>query len=100
MTAFSLTVSTAPGSSTPDSYVWRVVSGGPLTLSGTGSTVTGTTPAPLPPNPVDIVIGVRGITAGASSPEVLTTLTVLPSGLFTWQTNKWVGARIVALTGP
>ena len=91
-----LTVALAPGSSTPDSYAWRVVSGTAI-LSGTGATITCTTPTPLPPNPATVVVGVVGIKDGFSSPEVTCTLTVLPSLRFTYQAGRWVGCKSVVL---
>src|SRR4051812_34935317 len=60
MTTSSLTASPATGSSTPDDYIWRIVSGGPMTLNlqTNHNTVVFTTPAPLPPSSGAIVVGV------------------------------------------
>jgi hypothetical protein len=95
-----ITVATAPGSSTPDSYTWRIVSGGPATLTATGATATLVAPARMPPNTATVVVGVRAFTAGAPSPEVTATVTVPPCLRWDWdrQTSAWVGVRAVALT--
>lgn len=95
-TDVTLTVALAPGSSTPDSYVGRVISGGG-TLSGTGPVFTYTTPSPLPPNSATAVVGFRAVKDGFSSPEVTCTLTVLPNVRFSYQGGQWVGCKTVVL---
>lgn len=97
LTTTTLTAVTASGSSTPDSYTWRIVFGGPATLTSSGATATLVAPTPLPPNTATVVVGVRGFTAGAPSPEVTCTVTVPPCLRWDWQ-GQWVGVRAVALT--
>ena len=98
LTTVTLTATTAPGSSTPDAYVWSVISGGPVTILGTGATVTFTAPAPLPPTNGTVVIGcTASVGGGAQSTQVTATITVLPCLQWHWTGSAWAGSRLVAV---
>lgn len=93
----TVTATTAPGSSVPDSYNWRVISGGPMTLVGLWDTITFTTPAPPPPTAQVITIGVTASTSGALSAEQTFTVTVPVQLYWTYVGGVWTGFRRVAL---
>jgi hypothetical protein len=93
----TVTATTALGSSVPDGYSWRVISGGPMTLVGTWDTITFTTPAPPPPNQQVITIGVKATTAGTDSAEQTFTVTVPVQLNWTYVGGVWTGLKRVAL---
>lgn len=74
-TVVNKTAALAPGSATPDSYSWSVVSGRPVLINGTGQSVAITSPVCAPgsglgPTAAFTVIQVRGIIGGVpSSPQ-------------------------------
>jgi hypothetical protein len=77
LSTVSLTAVVAAGSATPDSYTWRVVSGAPVSLIGTGG-ATVTFAAPAHENGTYTVIGVKGINGGVQSPEQTVRIDALP----------------------
>jgi hypothetical protein len=90
----TIVTSLTPGSSTPDSYQWRVVSGTPVPLVGAGSSVTFESPSVMPPLGATTVIGVRAVVGGFVSPEVTSTINTNPQ--LSWSRvpgGQWVGAK-------
>jgi hypothetical protein len=100
LTPVTLTAVLAAGSATPDSYTWRVVSGSPVAIVGTGASVVVTAPTCTPgagtgPVPAFTVIGVKATKAGVASPEVTVRIDS--------PTNQWWQATptgLVAVRGP
>lgn len=91
-----VTIATAltSGSATPDSYLWRVVSGTPVPLVGAGATMQFQSPSVMPPLGATTVIGVRAVVGGFTSPEVTTTITTRPQ--LSWSRvpgGQWVGSK-------
>lgn len=91
-TLVSLTASLVGGGSA-DSWTWRVVTGMPVSFSGTGASREFIAPSTLPPGGGTTVIGVRATVGGTTSPEVTVTITLRPQ--LSWQYNgtQWVGRR-------
>ena len=88
------------GGGTADSYTFRRVSGVAATLSATGGTCTFPTPAVFGPNNSAVVIGATATTSGLTSPERLSTVTVLPTLRWVWDGAKFVPARrVTAVSG-
>jgi hypothetical protein len=91
-----VTIATAltAGSATPDSYLWRVVSGTPVSLAGAGASLTFTSPSAMPPLGATTVLGVRAVVGGFTSPEVQCTVTTRPQ--LSWSRvpgGQWVGSK-------
>lgn len=81
MTVQTLTATLAPGSDTPTSYTWRIVpttGSTPVTLMGTGATVTCRAPATRSISGGFVVIGVRGVKGSLISPEQTIRITTPP----------------------
>lgn len=88
LSTVTLTATLATGSATPDSYVWRRVSGAAVALSGTGATIT--FPAPAAMDGATVVIGVSGLIGGAQGPERTVQITTLPQIRWEPTTAGWV----------
>lgn len=100
LTPLTLTATLAAGSATPSSYTWRVVSGSPVSIVGTGASVTVTAPACTPgvgsgPIAAFTVIGVRGTSGSVVSPEVTCRIDSPPHQW--WQPTP---AGFIAVRGP
>lgn len=96
-TFMSLTAVLESGSSIPDSWTWRVVSGAQVTLfNATTPTVSFTTPSQIPPDPgaPSLVLGVQAILDTVFSTEVVIPITILPGLDWTWDGTQWVGAKV------
>jgi len=91
LTPVTITAALAPGSATPDSYTWRVVSGTTVTLVGTGASRT--IAAPAHSDGTFVVIGVKGVLAGVETVEQTIRIDTYPQ--LTWQatTSGWVATR-------
>ncbi|RHA43674.1 hypothetical protein [Cellulomonas rhizosphaerae] len=95
LTTITLTAVPAPGSPTPDSYVWSVDSGAAVVFSGAGATRS--FPAPASPTGASTTIAVQAVKSGVYSPVQKATFTVLPHQI--WRPNGavWAPAKTVAL---
>lgn len=91
-TAITLTTTLTDGT-TADSYMWRVVSGTPVALTGTGNTRTLRAPSGMPPAGGTVTIGVTATKDGYSSVERTITITALPQLRWRLAGGTWVGAR-------
>ncbi len=91
----TVTATLTPGSPTPDTYTWRVVSGTPVQFTGSGATMT--FPAPATMSGATSVIGVRGVKAGVPGPERTFTVTTPPCLVWfqDYATKAWKPTRIV-----
>lgn len=81
MTVQTLTATLAPGSDTPTSYTWRIVpttGSTPVTLMGTGASITCRAPATRSVSGGFVVIGVRGVKGSLISPEQTIRITTPP----------------------
>jgi hypothetical protein len=67
------------GDVTADSYIWRVISGNAV-ISGTGASRTVRAPGSTTKD--EARIGVTAVSGGVSSPEVVATITTLPTNAF------------------
>lgn len=87
----SVTAAPASGTTTPDSYTWRQVSGPTVTLTGSGATRSFSAPSLMPGATALIVLGVKGTVSGADGPEVTVNIAVLPQTRWSWNGSAWVG---------
>ncbi len=59
---------TLPVGSSADSYIWRQISGPSIPISGTGSSISITTPSAMPPG-ATLVMGVTAVSGATQSAE-------------------------------
>lgn len=89
----TLTATLAPGSPTPDTYVWSRLSGPAGTLTASGATATFTAPSIDPPGTQDVVLSCRAKVGTVSGNTVSVAVTVLPQTDWTRVPGgSWVGA--------
>lgn len=101
LVTISVTATLAAGSSTPDSWTWRVISSpDPVVLNNeTTDTVTFITPAQLPPNPgtPTMILGVQAIKDTVYSTEVQAPIGILPQLDWTWDGTSWVASKVTKI---
>lgn len=99
VTTVTITATPAPGSPTPESYVWRRISGASVTLNGSGATRTFLAPAGMPPTGAFVTLGVAGVIGGIPGDEQVFTISTPPCLLWAWErgSKTWAGARMTQL---
>lgn len=86
-------VASLVGGGSADSWIWRVVSGQPVSFSGSGNTRSWQAPSLMPPAGGNTVIGVSAIKDGTTSQERTVTITYLPQTRWQFVGGVWVGRR-------
>lgn len=88
------------GGGTADSWVYRQISGPPVTFSGTGPTRTLTAPSVMPPTATrDVVIGVRAVKGAVTSAERTFKITPLYQTDWYYTGTGWRGQRPPEIVG-
>ena len=81
------------GGGAADSWTWRVVSGQPVSFSGSGASRAFVAPSLMPPAGGSSTIGVTATVGGTTSPERTVVITFLPQTRWQFVGGLWVGRR-------
>lgn len=95
-TRVTVTAVLAAGPPGTVTWAWTQISGPTVTLTPAGDTVSFVAPSVMPSDTATVVLGVTATVAGATSPQVTATSTVLPQTRWAWSGTSWVGSPLSA----